>query len=332
MADDEDLLAAMREAGFNEVFIGIETPDPKGLKETGKLQNLKTDMEQSVRAIQRHGIEVMAGFIVGFDNDGEDIFDRQISFIQKNAIPKAMIGLLNALPNTRLYQRLMAEGRILRATLGNNTHNLATNFKTIMDSDKLKEGYKKILSHIYDSRLKHYFERCNSLFDRMEYREFFQRKIQWQEIKFFLKSLFRQPFTPYGLQYLKFIFRNFFKNRDIFGEVITFSIVGHHFHKITRQTLQIDRISISLDKKYQAFAELVNKYSTMVMANSKNNIAYVAKLWRKRVKLLKQMKHKIDAIPLDFRQELTLQYLEISRQMRDMMNRFEQRALVGETV
>ena len=238
MADDEELLIAMREAGFNEVFIGIETPNVEGLKETGKIQNLKTDMGKSVRAIQRHGIEVMAGFIVGFDNDGEDIFNRQIAFIQKNAIPKAMIGLLNALPGTRLYERLMDEGRILRATLGNNTHSLTTNFKTIMDAEKLKDGYKKILSHIYDFRLKHYFERCNKLFDNMEYREFVQRKIRWEEIKFFFKSIFRQPFTPYGFQYLKFVFRNLFKHRDIFAEVITFSIVGHHFHKITQETLK----------------------------------------------------------------------------------------------
>jgi radical SAM superfamily enzyme YgiQ (UPF0313 family) len=330
MADDEDLLTGMREAGFNEVFIGIETPDPEGLKETGKIQNLKTDMGKSIRAIQRHGIEVMAGFIVGFDHDREDIFDRQISFIQQNAIPKAMIGLLNALPGTRLYQRLMDEDRILRASLGNNTHDLTTNFKTVMDSETLKQGYKKILSRIYDSRLKHYFQRCNSLFDRMEYRDFFQRKIQWKEVKFFFKSIFRQPFTPYGFQYLKFVFRNFLKNRDIFGEVITFSIVGHHFHQITRQTLKIDRIASALDQKFQYFSDLVNRYSTTIMDNSRNNIAYVAILWKKRVRLLKQMKHKIDAIPLDFRQDLTLKYLEISRQMRDLLTRFEQRALISE--
>jgi hypothetical protein len=223
----------------------------------------------------------------------------------------------------------MEEGRILSATLGNNTHSLVTNFKTIMDSEKLSEGYKKILSHIYDSRLKHYFERCNTLFDRMEYRTFFQRKIKWEEIKFFFKSIFRQPFTPYGIQYLKFVLRNFLKNRDIFGEVITLSIVGHHFHKITQQALKIDRISSTLDKKYQSFAELVNTYSTVILVNSRNNIAYVAKLWKKRIKLLKEMKHKIDAIPLDFRQDLTLKYIELSRQMRDMMNLFEQKALMA---
>ena len=87
MGEDEKLLTAMREAGFNQVFIGIETPDPKGLEEIGKKQNLKANMENSIRTIQRHGMEVMAGFIIGFDSDKEDIFDRQISFIQQNAIP-----------------------------------------------------------------------------------------------------------------------------------------------------------------------------------------------------------------------------------------------------
>jgi radical SAM superfamily enzyme YgiQ (UPF0313 family) len=329
MADDEQLLIAMQQAGFNEVFIGIETPNAEGLKETGKIQNLKTDLGKSVRAIQRHGIEVMAGFIVGFDNDGEDIFNRQISFIQKNAIPKAMIGLLNAIPGTRLYQRLMDEGRILGATLGNNTHSLTTNFKTALDSKTLKEGYKKILSYLYDSRLKHYFERCNKLFDNMECREFVQRKIQWQEIKFFFKSIFRQPFTPYGFEYLKFVFRNLFKNRDIFGEVITFSIVGHHFHKITQETLKIDRISSALDRKFQYFSHLVNKYSTGIMNNSRSNIDYVAKLWKKRIKILKQMKGKIDKIPVDFRKDLTLKYLELSRQMREMMTLLEHKVLMA---
>jgi hypothetical protein len=242
-----------------------------------------------------------------------------------------MIGLLNAIPGTRLYQRLLDEGRILRVTLGNNTHSLSTNFKTVMDSETLKEGYKKILSYLYGSRFKHYFERCNKLFDNMEYRDFFQRKIQWEEVKFFFKSIFRQPFTPYGLQYLKFVVRNLFINRDIFGEVITFSIVGHHFHKITQETLKIDRVSNALDIKFQAFSDLVNQYSTMMMINSRKNIAYAAKLWKKRIKILKQMKHKIDQIPIDFRHDLSIKYLELSRQMRELMTRFEQRAL-GEMV
>lgn len=327
IADDEELLGAMREAGFNEVFIGIETPDPAGLAETGKTQNLKTDMSQSIRAIQRHGIEVMAGFIVGFDNDPDDIFDRQISFIQQNAIPKAMIGLLTALPGTRLHQRLKSEGRLLAATTGNNTHNPTTNFKTVMDANRIREGYQKILENLYDLRMKNYFERCNRLFDAMEFKEFFHRRIRLKEIKIFLKSIFRQPFTPYGLQYLKFVLRNLIRHRDIFAEVITFSITGHHFHAITREMLKVERISSALDEKFQTFTKLVNRYSQTLMNDSRYNISRAARLWKKRVKILRQMRAKIDRTHVDFREELIQKYINLSGQMREIIARFEQKAL-----
>ena len=327
MASDDELLIGMREAGFNEVFIGIETPDEAGLKETGKVQNLKSDMGEAVRHIQKHGIEVMAGFIVGFDNDKPDIFERQINFIQQNAIPKAMIGMLTALPGTKLYQRLKAEGRILGSSIGNNTHVLATNFRTTMDSDRLKEGYKKILANIYDFRLKKYFERCNRLFDNIEYTGYFQRKIRYDELKIFLKSIFRQPFTPYGWQYLKFLGRNFIKHREIFGEAVTMSITGHHFHTITQETLKKEKIASILEEKYRYFTRLVNRYSQSLVTNSIDNMDYAAKLWKKRVKLLKEMQHKIKKIHVDFRDDLNNRYMEISKQMRELMNSFEQKAL-----
>ncbi len=138
----------------------------------------------------------MAGFIIGFDNDKEDIFDRQIAFIQKNAIPKAMIGFLNALPGTRLYQRLLTEGRILKDSIGNNTHSMTTNFKTVMDAERMKEGYKKILACIYDFNLKNYFERCSRFLDNIEYTDYFQRKIHFNEVKILFKSIYWQIFTP----------------------------------------------------------------------------------------------------------------------------------------
>jgi radical SAM superfamily enzyme YgiQ (UPF0313 family) len=323
MGADEDLLAAMREAGFNQVFIGIETPDPEGLKETGKIQNLKSDMERSIRTIQRHGIEVMAGFIVGFDNDKEDIFERQIAFIQKNAIPKAMIGFLNALPGTRLYQRLMAEGRILKASLGNNTHNMTINFKTIMDPVRLKEGYKKILSCIYDFNLKNYFERCSRFLDNIEHADYFQRKISFKEIKILFRSIYGQLLTPYGFQYLKFIFRNMVKHPNIFGEAVTLSISGHHFHTITQQALKTEKIASILDEKYHYFCDLVNEYSEAMMNNSKKHFQYMTKLWKERVKLLKQMRHTIDNIHGDYRYELSQKYIEISKKMREKLTNFE---------
>src|SRR5262249_39041438 len=108
LADDQQLLESMREAGFRRVFIGIETPVEESLHEAQKTQN-RGNLVDSVRKIQSYGIEVMAGFIVGFDHDPEDIFDRQIDFIRKSAIPLAMVGLLNALPDTQLWRRLERE-------------------------------------------------------------------------------------------------------------------------------------------------------------------------------------------------------------------------------
>jgi radical SAM superfamily enzyme YgiQ (UPF0313 family) len=237
LADDDTLLAGMRHAGFNQVFIGIETPLRDGLAETGKTQNLKTDLRKAVHTIQRQGLEVMGGFILGFDSDTDDIFDRQIAFIQETGIVKAMIGLLNALPGTRLYRRLAAEGRLLGDTSGNNTHEARTNFVTRMDPDTLREGYLRVLATLYDFRLKNYFARCNHLLDRIENSTFFQRRITATEIKALLKSLLRQPFTPYGGQYIKFLARNLLKNTRIVGEAVVLAIEGHHFHRITQQGL-----------------------------------------------------------------------------------------------
>lgn len=327
MGEDEKLLTAMREAGFNQVFIGVETPDPKGLEETGKKQNLKTNMENSIRAIQRHGMEVMAGFIIGFDSDKEDIFDRQISFIQQNAIPKAMIGFLNALPGTRLYHRLKMEGRILKASLGNNTHCMTTNFKTIMDPNRLKEGYTNILACVYDFNLKNYFERCSHFLDTIEYTGYFQRKIHVKDLIIFFRSICGQVFTPYGFQYLKFVFRSMIKHPNIFGEAISLCISGHHFYTITQQTLKTEKIALVLDEKYYYFCDLVNQYSEAMMSNSKESYQYLVKLLKQKVKILKQMQYTVNKIHKDYRNELSQKYIELSRKMREKRMNFEAKVL-----
>ena len=112
LAEDRELMDQMVSAGFNMVFVGIETPDRETLESAGKRQNLRSDMLASVRTIQRKGMEVSAGFILGFDTDPLDIFDRQIRFIQDSGIPSAMVSLLTALPGTRLHRRLLEEGRL----------------------------------------------------------------------------------------------------------------------------------------------------------------------------------------------------------------------------
>ncbi|MGD9367191.1 MAG: radical SAM protein [Desulfobacteraceae bacterium] len=238
MAEDADLLNAMSAAGFNEVFIGIETPRKESLAEAGKNQNLKVDMLEAVRTIQRHGLEVNAGFILGFDHDTHDVFKDQAAFIQQAGIPKAMVGLLTALPGTRLYQRLQAEGRILKQASGNNTHLMGTNFVTKMNASQLISGYQKLLEQLYDRRLKTYFQRCNLLLDTLQKRAVFSRKIGFQEIMVLIKSLIQQSLRPYGLRYLRFVSRNLLKNRRLFPEAVRLALQGHHFYMITRQALK----------------------------------------------------------------------------------------------
>ncbi|MBI3409288.1 MAG: B12-binding domain-containing radical SAM protein [Planctomycetes bacterium] len=151
LADDDELLGLMKNAGLRRVFIGIETPVERSLKEAQKGQNTRRDMLAAVHKIQGYGMEVMAGFIVGFDNDPDDIFQLQIDFIRASAIPQSMVGVLSALPDTQLWRRLEREGRLLADASGDNTDG-SLNFVPRMDPAQLVEGYKHILKTIYSPR------------------------------------------------------------------------------------------------------------------------------------------------------------------------------------
>src|SRR6185436_7983647 len=128
LADDEEMLQAMRRAGFYSVFVGIETPAEESLKEAQKGQNTRRDLIDSIRKIRSYGMEVMAGFIVGFDHDPENIFDLQIDFIRESAIPCSMVSLLAALPGTQLWRRLEREGRLRRIDPTGNNIDSTLNF------------------------------------------------------------------------------------------------------------------------------------------------------------------------------------------------------------
>ncbi len=323
IAEDEDLLNGMKQAGFTEVFIGIETPDAEALKEIGKNQNLKADLKEAVKKVQTHGIEVMAGFIIGFDSDTNDIFDRQIEFIQQTGIPQAMVGILMALPGTDLYNRLESEGRILFSSHGNNTHNMTANFITKMSDATLKKGYEKVLSSIYDLNLKNYFTRCNRLIDRLGDVTHFQRKIGLNEMLMLFKSLIYQPFTSYGYQYLKFVSRNLFRHFNIFGEVIRYAIIGHHFHTITQETLKIERIASNLESEYCDMRDQVSRYSTAVVDNSLEGIESIVSLWEKRKKILTDLNRQIKKIHVDFRNEISIKYTETAEKMNSLFINFE---------
>lgn len=148
LADDDELLDLMSRAGFNTVFVGIESPNEESLIECNKIPNKDRDLMAGIQKLQRHGLQVQAGFIVGFDSDPASIFERLIAFIQESGIVTAMVGLLNAPHGTRLYQRLQTEDRLRGEITGDNT-DYSLNFIPKMNEDVLLRGYQNIIESIY---------------------------------------------------------------------------------------------------------------------------------------------------------------------------------------
>lgn len=156
LAKEDALLAAMIAAGFTAVFVGIETPDPVALRHAGKHQNLRVDPAEAVRKLTRAGLEVFAGFILGFDTDREDVFERQLAFLSAVPIPRAMVGLLTALPDTALWRRLAREGRLRSEATGDQFDR--PNFATVLDEETLVAGYRRLLATLYSAEA--YYRRC----------------------------------------------------------------------------------------------------------------------------------------------------------------------------
>jgi radical SAM superfamily enzyme YgiQ (UPF0313 family) len=220
----------MREAGFRRVFLGIETPVEESLKEAQKSQN-RGNLLESVKKIQSYGMEVMAGFIVGFDNDPEDIFERQIDFIRKSAIPLAMVGLLNALPDTQLWKRLEREGRLLGEASGNNT-TCSLNFKTRMDPAKLIQGYQSIMRTIYAPR--EYYQRALDSMKRTA-----QELVEPQQYNVVSAvTAFTRVMLKLGIvdgerkEFWRFFTQALVKHHDRLAETLRLAAMGYHFRKL----------------------------------------------------------------------------------------------------
>jgi len=230
IADDTELMKLMVEAGFNIVFIGIETPHEKGLIECEKHQNKNRDLIDCVKKIQSYGLQVQGGFILGFDSDIPSIFDKLISFIQKSGIVTAMVGLLNAPRGTKLYDRLDRENRLLGDASGDNT-DLSMNFIPKMDHQQLIEGYKSVISKIYSH--KYYYERIFTLFKNYKPIKKQKIKIDIPEINALIKSIWYIGIKERGkIYYWKLILWTLFRRPQLLQLAITFAIYGFHFRKI----------------------------------------------------------------------------------------------------
>lgn len=153
LAQDKELLEAFRAAGMSWVFIGIESPDEASLREAQKMQNTHQDILASVRTVYSHGMDIFAGFIVGFDNDTVATFDRQYRFILNSGIQAAMIGLLTAAPKTPLYERLQREGRVIPDANASDNTKLGTNvIPKGMTYDEMVSGYRELYQRLFDDR------------------------------------------------------------------------------------------------------------------------------------------------------------------------------------
>jgi radical SAM superfamily enzyme YgiQ (UPF0313 family) len=290
----EPLMDAMIDSGFSSVFLGIETPNPEALLKTKKKQNTRTGEEHylinAVRTIQQKGMEVMGGFILGLDGDNEDAFDSQIEFIQEAGIPMAMVGLLSALKGTDLYHRLQREGRLLKESTGNN-FSITLNFETEMDRDVLIEGYKRVLTTIYDPTLKNYFERCWTLLKNLKFTEHTVREVGKAEMIAVAKSLKRQLFSRQGPAYLRFLVRVFRHNPGLLPEAVRLGIMGYHFEKITSQQIAVHAFEEYLDAELAAFREALSRFTKAQSAGLEEVRSYAQDLYA-RVQQRHQQIHR----------------------------------------
>jgi radical SAM superfamily enzyme YgiQ (UPF0313 family) len=235
LSDDAELLELMARAGFEEVFVGIESPNVESLEECKKIPNKDRDLIASVKTLQKAGLQVQGGFIVGFDHDPASIFDTLIRFIRESGIVVAMVGLLNAPINSRLYKRLGKEKRLLDTFSGDNT-DFTMNFIPKMDHQALLDGYKKILATIYSPR--EYYQRVITFLKSHEPLHQGGAPLRFEHVRALTKSmLLLGVIGKERLYYWKLFFWSLFRRPRHFSTAITLAIYGFHFRRVFEQAL-----------------------------------------------------------------------------------------------
>jgi radical SAM superfamily enzyme YgiQ (UPF0313 family) len=233
LAADEELMEMMSAANFHKVFIGIETPCTDSLVECGKKQNVKADLSEAVRTIHRHGMQVMGGFIVGFDHDTPSIFGQQSRFIQDIGVVTAMVGVLNALPQTRLWQRLQAENRLFGSFSGENT-DACLNFIPSMGREVLLDGYKRLLGVIYSPE--RYYRRINTFLS--EYTPTARGRLLRGELKALIRSMWVIGVISHArFKYWKLMIKTLLTNRRAFPVAVELAILGLHFERVAKRVM-----------------------------------------------------------------------------------------------
>jgi radical SAM superfamily enzyme YgiQ (UPF0313 family) len=256
LADDEELMCLMTAAGFDMVFVGIESPNEGSLVECNKLQNKNRDLLTSVKRMQNYGLQVQGGFIVGFDSDPLSIFKSQIDFIQKSGIVMAMVGVLMAPPETRLYKRLKKENRILPKGSGDNTDG-STNFIPKMGREALASGYRHVVDTIYAP--KPYYERIKTFLSEYRPRNEARFKVSLIHLIALIRSTWALGFMEKGrIHYWKLVAWTLLRKPKTFPLSIALAVQGFHFRKVAEKV----RVSLAGDiRRLEQIGEPLGKHS-----------------------------------------------------------------------
>ena len=230
IADDEPLMNLMFQAGFDTVFIGVETPEVNSLAECNKKQNLNRDLVADIKHIQRAGLQVQGGFIIGFDSDTPSIFQRQIDFIQKSGIVTAMVGLLQAPIGTRLYTRMEKDGRLAGSSTGDNVDGTTNIIPKTMELDVLQKGYRSLVKTLYAP--KNYYARVRTFLKEYKAPKI-KIPINGEYIRAFFRSVVRLGIIgKERIQYWKLVIWTILRRPKLFPLAITFAIYGYHFRQV----------------------------------------------------------------------------------------------------
>ncbi len=232
LADDPQLIDLMASAGFDTVFIGIETPDPDLLAACHKVQNANRDLLSDIQRIQAAGIQVQGGFIVGFDHESPSVFQRQIDFIQTSGVVTAMVGVLQALTGTRLYERLKDEARLTAQATGDNVAN-TTNFITTMDAETLGRGYAYVLRSLYEPKA--YYQRLRVFLRQYELPKV-RVRMNWRHVRAFMRSVVQLGILGRErLQYWRLLAWTIFNRPRLFSVAVTLAIMGYHHRRVCQR-------------------------------------------------------------------------------------------------
>jgi len=292
LARMDELMDAMIEAGFNSVFLGIETPNPKALIKMKKPQNVNKQEEHfllnAVRKIQHKGMQVQGGFILGLDDDDEGVFDAQIDFIQEAGIPMAPIYMLGAVKGTNLYNRLKSENRLLDGPIEIDA--TALNFKPEMNPKTLVEGYQRVTTTIYDPTLENYFTRCLTLFEHLKPVPHLQKPKSKNALFLDLMGVRRRLSSKQLPAYNKFIAKVSKDHPRMLPEAIRLAAMGYHFERVTRQQIPLREFKDFLAAELKGFKEAASQQSQEV-EETRN----------RRQALLARVQARYESIPNDFR-------------------------------